>query len=67
MIAAKQMLAKLVVESANLVGLGGGHDGISFCWGYVAMAVLLFTIGRTPGATGASREFEEPRQWLFSR
>ena len=32
--AAKQMLAKLVVESTNLVGFGG-HDGISFYWGYV--------------------------------
>ena len=32
--AAMEMLAKLVVERTNLVGLGG-HDGISFCWGYV--------------------------------
>ena len=28
------MLAELVVERTDLVGLGG-HDGISFCWGYV--------------------------------
>lgn len=32
--AAKQMLAKLVVERTNLFGFGG-HDGISFYWDYV--------------------------------
>jgi hypothetical protein len=38
--AAKKMLAKLVVERTNLVGLGGGHGGISFCWGYVPIVGL---------------------------
>jgi hypothetical protein len=36
------MLAELVVERTNLVGLGG-HDGFSFVWGYVLMAGLPLT------------------------
>jgi hypothetical protein len=36
------MLPELVVERTDLVGLGG-HDGISFCWGYVSMVGLPLT------------------------